>query len=122
MTRECRTAGCARHVAGRYRYCPACRRQRKRGRDRAWEKVRIRASATQRGYGSRHKTLRAVWARAVAAGNVRCSRCGKRIEPGAPWDLGHDDNDRSKYTGPEHQACNRATAGRRGQRRTSRAW
>jgi hypothetical protein len=51
----------------------------------------------------------------VAAGGVSCARCGRLIEPGEPWDLGHVDGDRSRYAGPEHRACNRATAGHRHQ-------
>jgi hypothetical protein len=60
-----------------------------------------------RGYGTRHQTLRKLWAISVASGTVRCARCGLHIVPGAAWDLGHDDHDRSRYRGPEHTGCNR---------------
>jgi hypothetical protein len=72
-----------------------------------------------RGYGSAHQTLRAGWTQRVAAGGVRCARCGLPIAPGEPWDLGHDDYDRRIWTGPEHRRCNRATSGRV---RRSRIW
>ncbi len=71
----------------------------------------IRATTTSRGYGRYHRALRDQLAPIVAAGLARCARCGERIEPGEPFDLGHDDVDRSRYTGPEHRACNRATSG-----------
>lgn len=67
---------------------------------------------TQRGYGTAHTRLRAKWARKVATGTVDCWRCGRRLNPLEPWDLGHDDLDRSVYRGPECVACNRATGAR----------
>jgi hypothetical protein len=44
------------------------------------------------------------------------------IRQGEPWDLGHDDVDWMKYSGPEHRACNRATAAHRTERKVSRNW
>jgi hypothetical protein len=62
------------------------------------------------GYGYNHKQLRASWDQHVQQGNIACSRCRTPIVPGEPWDLGHDDDDRTLYTGPEHQHCNRSAA------------
>ena len=75
---------------------------------------------TERGYGTKHQRLRSIFVNAVNSGQVLCSRCGQLIAPGEPWDLGHVDGDRSRYSGPEHRRCNRATAGRR--RKSSRPW
>jgi hypothetical protein len=58
-----------------------------------------------RGYGGKHQSLRQRWVRQVAAGGVCCARCGEPIERVEPWDLGHDDFDRSIDSGPEHRAC-----------------
>ena len=63
-----------------------------------------------RGYGVAHRTLHAQYARLVEAGQAICARCHRSIVPGEPWDLGHDDHDRSRYSGSEHRRCNRATA------------
>lgn len=71
-----------------------------------------RPNQRDRGYGYDHKKLRKQIAPDVDAGRANCWRCGLPIAKGQPWDLGHDDEDRSKYRGPEHVACNRATAGR----------
>jgi len=57
--------------------------------------------------------MRERWRGFVEAGGVSCARCGRPIVPGEPWDLGHDDCDRTRWSGPEHQRCNSATAGRR---------
>jgi hypothetical protein len=82
-------------------------------------------STTARGYGTHHQKLRARWALKVDRGKVYCARCGGWIMPGTPWDLGHVDGDKKKYSGPEHAACNRSTAGRRrppAPRTTIREW
>ena len=63
-------------------------------------------------YGREHQALREQWRPLVEAGGVSCARCGKRIRRGTPWDLGHSD-DWSRYTGPEHERCNSAAAGRK---------
>lgn len=66
------------------------------------------------GYGKDHKRLRAEYAQRMANGErFRCWRCRKPVNPERPWDLGHDDRDRSLYRGPEHVGCNRATKRRR---------
>lgn len=92
-------------------------------------------STTERGYDYEHKKLRKQIEPLVKAGKAHCWRCVANglppeqslIKPGEPFDLGHDDDDRSRYRGPEHQACNRATAGRKAQFTgppvdTSRPW
>lgn len=67
-----------------------------------------RGSRQARGYDKTHDQLRQNWSPKVMTGAVRCWRCGKPLDPNEPWDLGHDDLDRSIYKGPEHVACNRA--------------
>lgn len=80
-----------------------------------------RPSTHKRGYGARHQALRAEWAPKVAAGRVDCSaglcmveRDGgsRRIKRDDAWDLGHDENDRRRYAGPQHAACNRGQSRR----------
>lgn len=66
-----------------------------------------RGTTTQRGYGPAHQALREQWRPYVEAGKVACARCKILIPPNDPWDLGHDDHDRTKHTGPEHLLCNR---------------
>jgi hypothetical protein len=69
----------------------------------------MRRRTSARGYGTLHQNVRAKWAVLVRAGGVACARCGREIEPTEPWDLGHDDHDRTRYQGPEHRKCNRQT-------------
>jgi hypothetical protein len=69
-------------------------------------------STNSRGYGARHQRERAKWKRIVDQGDAHCWRCGTWLNPNEPWDLGHDDHDRTQYRGPECVPCNRATKGR----------
>ena len=71
---------------------------------------RQRPSTTARGYGSEHQATRRAWADEIEGGIVSCARCGRRIFPDTPWDLGHSEDRR--MTAPEHARCNRAAAGR----------
>ena len=71
---------------------------------------RPKPTTTQRGYGAVHQTVRKRFAPKVEAGQCICPRCHKQILPGEPWDLGHIDGSSTEYAGPEHRACNRATA------------
>lgn len=97
----------------RHSYCDRCRPAAARYRERRRNRQRSRPTAAAQGYGYEHKKMRERVAAVVAAGRAVCWRCGRRIAPAEPWDLGHDDKDRSLYAGPEHRRCNRATAGRR---------
>lgn len=93
--RPCAQPGCGALLprAGR---CPA----------HASEQERARGSRQQRGYDQHHDALRRSWQRRLDAGEqVDCWRCGRRIDPGN-WHLGHDDDDRSVYRGPECPPCN----------------
>lgn len=97
----CSRAGCWQE-AGRRGLCD----------DHRPERERQRGTRQQRQYNAAHDQLRKQWAVKVRAGGVNCARCGEPIAPDEPFDLGHDDHDRSIWVGPEHQRCNRATKGR----------
>ena len=77
------------------------------------DRDRARGTRQARGYGTTHDRLRRALTPIVDAGRATCWRCGLPITPGEPWDLGHDDHDRSITRGPEHAyTCNRSAAGR----------
>lgn len=84
-------------------------------------------STTGRGYGSTHQAERAKWIPVVARGGVMCARqgpkcIGKPLAPDQEFDLGHDDNDRTKYNGPECIPCNRGAGGKAGAAVTNARW
>lgn len=82
-----------------------------RPRSRSGTKI----SAAERGYGPAHTAKRRWYKRNVVdKGNGYCWRCGIWLDPNEPWDLGHDDHDRTIYRGPECRPCNRGTAAARG--------
>jgi hypothetical protein len=63
-------------------------------------------------YGNAHQLRRRGITPLVEAGLATYPRCGKRIKPGEPWDLGHvDGTNRTVYSGAEHRKCNRQNAG-----------
>ncbi len=68
-------------------------------------------TTTSRGYGAAHQAERRRWEPTVKSGQATCYRCGEPIDPDGPWDLGHND-DRTAWTGPEHQRCNRGAGAR----------
>jgi len=87
-------------------------------------------SSSARGYGYQHQQLRTWWTPIVQAGGVLChaKTCimpSRTITPGELWDLGHTE-DRTRWTGPEHQRCNRSDGARRKNARrllnTRRRW
>ena len=98
--RICPKPGCPHIAVGRY--CPQHNR----------EYEQKRGTKLERGYDARFRELRRIALDKVNAGGVNCWRCGKPIEAGAPFDLGHDDHDRTIIRGPEHPRCNRSAAGR----------
>lgn len=71
-----------------------------------------RGTPTERGYGPEHRALRARYQRRMDGGRFyACWRCGGLIDP-SNWTLGHCDDDRSHYHGPECPPCDYATSGR----------
>lgn len=106
----------------RARVCDACRPayEARRRRQRGAHAL----SPAERGYDAAHQRARRALVPMMASTGAPCARCGRWIVPGEPWDLGHDDLDRSRYSGPEHRACNRATTTHRKQRArsASRVW
>jgi hypothetical protein len=75
-----------------------------------------------RGLGHHHRQVRRRWKQVVDQGKCLCWRCGRLIEPGTPWDLGHVDGSRTQYAGPEHAKCNRGAPRRVIVQRRSRIW
>lgn len=99
--RICPKTGCPHAADGRY--CKA--------HNAAYEAER--GTSTARGYGSRHQKIRAAANVAVQTGKVICARCHQPIQPGTPWALDHDDEDRGTYLGPSHVYCNNSAGGKR---------
>ena len=105
--RRCPGPQCPTILTQGERYCPR----------HARDYEQRRGSSTQRGYDSAHRRLRAAWQALIDRGEVvHCARCGALIT-GTSWQLGHDDNDRTKYNGPECASCNASAGGAQGHAR-----
>ena len=100
--RPCPKDGCPTLINTGERYCPTHQR----------ETDRARGTTTERGYGAPHRALRAHWQTLITREPQPCTRCGQPITTRDTWHLDHDDNDRSKYRGPSHAACNMSAGGR----------
>jgi hypothetical protein len=80
------------------------------------EREQRRGTRQQRGYTAQHDRLRERWRPKVELGEVDCHAITcllpeRRIHLGMAWDLGHTE-DRTAWTGPEHERCNRSAGGR----------
>lgn len=75
-------------------------------------------TTTARGYGAAHQRERQRWQRIIDREGATCWRCRRPIPIGSrSWDLGHHDQDRTRYMGPECPPCNRAAGARKGNAR-----
>ena len=102
------------------RVCLDCMATIPAGRSRCTtcERVRDRARGTrqERGYDAAHDRLRADYQARMDQGEAfecwRCAELGRphRVDPG-DWHLGHDNDDRNVYRGPQCPPSNLATAG-----------
>jgi hypothetical protein len=71
---------------------------------------RVQGSTAERGYGAAHQRERERLRPLVDAGLAYCQQpvclmTARRIEPGTPWALGHNDA-RTAWIGPTHALCN----------------
>lgn len=98
-----------------FRNCPLLAEPgQERCRAHLAEREAARGSAAARGYGTEHGTARVMYGRLVRSGQALCWRCGGRIVPGTPWDVGHD-GEPPVIMGPEHaNQCNRRAAALKG--------
>ena len=101
--RPCPKPGCPVPTPPSQRYCD----------EHVAEYEAKRGTASERGYDQGHQKLRARWKRRIEFGLVQCSRCELVIQPGDDWHLDHDDEDRRRYRGPSHAACNMSAGGRK---------
>lgn len=102
--RVCSQPGCP--TLTEKRHCP----------EHAAQHERARGTRQQRGYDRSYDLARVWWKRKIDRGdevNCHAPEClmpHRRILPGQPFDLGHDDN--RNVRGPEHPRCNRSAGGR----------